>query len=178
MLKLEKVFVVVLCFILIPVLSIYLGLQGDLIMVNYSVLMYQKDTMVLGLVWSLLASFGLNYTLVRIGNLDKRRGLLIAMFMFMSTRFPYIEEHLFFNVVHVAWGYMSVAIFNIHLYLAYRNYRDDILLKGYVLLVVTCALLIVTYGGITGLVELIYTSCVAILIGIGYTKKYLQSDKS
>lgn len=163
------------CFLVVPVLTLALGMQEDWIMVNFTGLMYREESFLLALIWSVCAAFGLNYCIVNIGKLDKRRGLLIALFMFFATRFPYSETNMFYNFTHVALGYMSTLLLNYHLYLMYIKNRNKFLLNCYLVIIGLCAGLILQYGGITGLVEVIYTISVSILLGLVSLKKYLHS---
>jgi hypothetical protein len=104
-------------------------------------------------------------TLYRLSFAHARKVLFAFAFTAILALFtPYLHGQDFITNLHLAFSFAAFLFFN-GCFLSLLQYRRNLLLF-YFCLLLTCILLVITAGAVTGIAELIYAVCTSILLGI------------
>ena len=184
MLKLNKTnFILFLCLVVVPVFTILLGIQVDILRYNFTFMSTYSKTSTFFYAWAMLTIWTTILTLKEIRdvfNLPKPTNYhIFTMFtLFTSTTFiPYTNHTSLISLLHVLLAYISIIFLNYLLFTIY-NFLKIIkypythkLAAIYVFILNLCFIISIVFGSISTLVEIIYVVSIAFILGFIIIKK-------
>lgn len=163
-------------FFLVPLCTLYLGTLTNVLYQNFTYLANQPSTKVPFILWaivSLSTHFLLLNTIYTEQHLTHRNYIPLALSLLVVALFlPYPNGSSLFGLLHVLFGYLAFILYNyvlFQIYLQTKHYhlkKMKSLLSCYLLVLSTCTGIVLAYGSINGLAEIIYFSLTPILLTI------------
>lgn len=149
----RKLFLKIFGYLGVPAFMIITGWHYRLFIANYTSLLH---------LWPirLSACLILAYFYYLLKDLNIKYARIFFLLSFTTLWIPYDLEHVFYSFWHVFLAYAALFIFNyltyIHLPLNFK--------KLYLMMIGVCLALILQYGSIIGVCEILYISCSSIFL--------------
>ncbi|NLC95948.1 MAG: hypothetical protein GX675_00030 [Erysipelotrichaceae bacterium] len=166
------------CFFIVPLITVSLALQSDLLKYNFTYLSTQSDTRLLYMVWAITT---ISFTALSVYEIKKKYRLFkptlnqciyLFLILIISSFIPYSSTDNLISFIHVAFAYIALIYFNYILFTIYNfmklNNIKISIYAGYlyVLQFSLCFVLSMMFGSISSLVEVIYTISTSFIIGL------------
>lgn len=166
------------CFIIVPLITITLAIQRDLLKYNFTFLSTQSNTKLLYYVWAITTITFACLTLYIIAKQFKllkpipSQILLLFVILIGSSLVPYDKDNNLLSFIHVSIAYIALIYFNYILFTVYNFMKLQSIEIGkyagymYVLQFTICFILSMMFGSISSLVEVVYTISTSVIFGI------------